>query len=249
MKAISKIKQEVYDVAGNLESGRYIAKGDECIVSEVNDNLLISISYPTSKGMRASFVRSLEDFDIGIIAFNQNDYSDVPYPAPGYENATIKSGGCGPTAMAVVLANMGIDTDPVKMAQYAIDCGARVSGGTNMKTLSKNVADDFGIGYEESSDIEQLKMVVEAGGYAIVNTGGDRSGHRGIFSNGGHYIAVVGRAGEDFMIVDPGLYNGKYNPSYRSKYVTVSGEFLYAGERALILDSENRRPRYYLYIK
>ena len=62
MRAIAAKKLPVCDSMGRTEENRYIAKGDRCELGEITQNLLIPVSYPTAKGMRSAYVRSLEGF-------------------------------------------------------------------------------------------------------------------------------------------------------------------------------------------
>ena len=65
LRAIATNKQPVYTASGVEESGRYIDKGDKCELGSITQNLLIPVTYPTSKGPRDAFVRSLEGFTQG----------------------------------------------------------------------------------------------------------------------------------------------------------------------------------------
>ena len=56
-------KISTYDEYGNVESGRYIASGDNCYISEVYTNGFVKVRYPTSSGDRWSYAKR-DDFDI-----------------------------------------------------------------------------------------------------------------------------------------------------------------------------------------
>ena len=62
MKVISTREQLVYAASGQEEEGRFIDKGDLCELGGVTDKLLIAVTYPTAKGPRSAFVKSLEGF-------------------------------------------------------------------------------------------------------------------------------------------------------------------------------------------
>ena len=56
-------KTLTYNKQGLRELGRSISAKDICIIKkEIEDNLLIEISYPTSSGMRTAYIKSLENF-------------------------------------------------------------------------------------------------------------------------------------------------------------------------------------------
>ena len=56
-------KSPTYNKQGLRELGRSISAKDICVIKkEIEDNLLIEISYPTSAGMRTAYIKSLENF-------------------------------------------------------------------------------------------------------------------------------------------------------------------------------------------
>lgn len=184
-----------------------------------------------------------------MVYYNQYNYPNVPYPSPMLPKATVKSGGCGVCCASMVLeATTGIRIPPEKMAPYAISVGARVNGGTDMHRLAEKLSEDYGIPFTEYNRIEGLISVLRAGGVAICNVAGDKAGHKGIFSNGGHYIVAAGIAADGRIIIyDPGMYEHKYASAYRRKYVEVSGARLLVDAEVLDKDCEGRSPRYYLF--
>lgn len=181
--------------------------------------------------------------------FNQNDYPNSPYQGPGFLQATIKSGGCGPTCAAMIVCNLTPTiVDPVFMADYAKKKGARVFGGTDMNVLAKELAKDFDLSLDTTDAEEVLLAHLKAGGMAIANVSGDRSGYRGVFSDKGHYIVVAGVAtGGDAIVLDPQYYEGKYNRPGRKGKVAVSGKKCICSLNVLGDDTKNRAPAYYLF--
>lgn len=179
--------------------------------------------------------------------YNQNDYGHVPYPHAAHPKATVKTSGCGVCCASMVVENLtGRLFPPQEAAAYAIENGARVPGGTDMGRLAKCLCRTFGLKVKTSDRVSELVAHLKANGVSIVNTGGDRSGHKGVFSNGGHYLTVLGINGGELIIGDPGLYDGKYDKPYR-KAVTVSGKVCLAAPAVLDEDCKNRSPRYYLF--
>lgn len=179
--------------------------------------------------------------------YNQNSYAHIPYPAPGYQNATVKSGGCGVCCASMVVEGLcGVSFGPEKSAALAIQSGARVSGGTDMKALAAAMAASFGITWHTSSDISALAAHLKAGGWAIANVGGDRSGYTGLFSSAGHYIVARGIS-DKVIIWDPGYYSGKFDKAGRKGKVTVSGSDILVQPGLLDTDCQSRSPRYYLF--
>jgi len=181
--------------------------------------------------------------------YNQNNYAHVPYPAPGYEKATVKSGGCGVCCAAMVVEGLtGGSFPPEQAAAFAIKSGARVSGGTDFRVLGKALAKAYGLTLTCSSDAAELTAHLCRGGWAVVNVGGDRAGHIGVFSNAGHYIVARGMEGGSIVLWDPGNYSGKYRRAGREG-VTVRGNDLLAAPALVDGDAANRSPRYYLFAK
>lgn len=50
------------DSTGHPEVGRYIAVGDRCTLEGITAECLIRVTYPTSKGPRTAYIKSLEGF-------------------------------------------------------------------------------------------------------------------------------------------------------------------------------------------
>lgn len=237
MKAMAYKRISVLTESGAADPKSYIAAGDLCTVGARTLAGLWPVTYPTSKGAKTRWVRELRGFLV-----NQNDFASVPYPAKGYEKATVKSGGCGVCAavMAVGAAG-GVSVSVRGMAQYAKSWGARVPGGTDMRRLTDRLCATFPLNCTTTSSISALRAHLAAGGVAICNVAG-----RGMFSTGGHYMTVLGELDGKLIIADPGLYAGKYSTPARRKSVTVSGELLLASPEVLDGDCAGRWPRYYL---
>ena len=237
MKVMAFEKIAVRDAFGLPDSKSYIAAGDLCTISDKTLAGLYPVTYPTARGEKTRWVSSLKGF-----LCNQNDYGHLPYPAPGYEKATVKSGGCGLCAVVNgVGALIGRQIPVREMRDLAKNCGARVSGGTDMKRLCQAVGTHYGLQCDQTSDLSQLMDHLKAGGVAICNTAG-----RGMFSTGGHYVTALGFVDGKLCLADPGLYAGKYSTTRRKKAVTVSGDLLLTQPQVLETDCIGRTPRYYL---
>lgn len=185
-----------------------------------------------------------------MIYYNQNNYSNYPYPSSSNPNATIKSGGCGVVCAAMIVSNMtSVKLTPPEAAQLAIDGGARVSGGTDMHKMSKIICNKYGLRYSTSSKETDLQAHLKSGGMAIANVGGDRRGWTGVFSDSGHYIVVASynTSTKKVTVLDPGYYSGKFNKEGRKGKVTVDGNYCYTTLDVLNYDTYNRTPNYYLY--
>lgn len=240
MKVMAFKRISVLGSNGLLDGKSYIAAGDLCTVGEKTPAGLYPVTYPTSKGLKTRWVRTLKGF-----LCNQREYSSLDYKAPGYPNATIKSSGCGVcAAVNVVGALTGKAISVRVMRDLAVSGGARVSGGTNMKRLASLICALYGLTVTTTSSVTELQRHLIRGGVAICNSAG-----RGMFSTGGHYVVALGILGGKVCIADPGLYTGKYSTAARKAKVTVSGDLIFADAETLNADCIGRAPRYYLFSK
>lgn len=131
-----------------------------------------------------------------------------------------------------------------KSADFALEHGARVPGGTDMGVLSRALEEAFGLKVTRTDSITVLRAALEQGSIAVVNVGGDRAGYKGVFSDSGHYLVVLAEAPDGRLVLaDPYLYAGKYDKPHRQA-VEVVGNLLYAPPDVVNKDAENRRPRY-----
>lgn len=237
MKSMAFERIDVLRQNGLPDAGSYIAPGDLCDIGEKEASGLWPVTYPTARGAKTRYLRSLSGF-----LCNQNDYAYISYPAKSYEKATVKSGGCGVCAgVNAVGALTGKCVSVRVMRDLAVDGGARVSGGTDMKRLVQLICSRYRLQCTTSSSAEELRRHLEKGGVAICNAAG-----RGMFSSGGHYVTALGLLGGKACIADSGLYTGKYSTAKRRPYVTVSGDLIFADLRVLDQDCVGRWPRYYL---
>ena len=240
MKVMAFKRISVLGSNGLPDGKSYIAAGDLCTVGEKTPTGLYPVTYPTSKGAKTRWVRTLKGF-----LCNQREYADIPYPAKGYETATIKSGGCGVCAAVNVVGALTGKCVAVRvMRDLAINGGARVSGGTDMRRLASLICGRYGLKVATTSSLPELQRHLIRGGVAICNSAG-----RGMFSTGGHYVVALGILGGKVCIADPGLYTGKYSTAARKAKVTVSGDLVFADAETLNADCIGRAPRYYLFSK
>ncbi|MCX7614873.1 MAG: hypothetical protein N2Z65_03870 [Clostridiales bacterium] len=179
--------------------------------------------------------------------YNQNNYSNVPYPSAGNPTATVKTGGSGVCCASMVVEELtGEVWPPDESALYAMKAGARITGDTKMELLASCIAKDFGLMIKTTNDINVLVSHLTRG-LAIINVGGDRTGYTGLFSDIGCYIVAAGIKDGKVIIYDPGFYEGKFLKTGRRGKVSVSGDEIYVAPEWLDKDTENCSPRYYLF--
>ncbi len=190
---------------------------------------------------------------MAFLLTNQNNFPHISYPSPSSSTATVKSGGCGPSAALMVVENL--TSSRFLMAdwiQWVISTGARVSGGTDMGTLAQALAKRFSFIYSTTSEENDLVAHVRAGGMAIANVGGAYGSWKGLFSTNGHYVTVLQVASDGRLVIgDPDFREGKYSSGtlgkWRAQYVTVKDGLVYVTQAVLHKDTLNRKPNYYLF--
>lgn len=184
----------------------------------------------------------------GVILYRQRDHAAVAYPSRRHPAATVATSGCGPTALSMVLANLlGLAVSPAETAAFALEHGARAEGGTNMRRLAAQAALRWPLKVTETCDTAELLAALQGGAMAICNTAGDRPGRKGVFSSGGHYVVAAGGDKQCLLVLDPGIYPGKYRAKHRAEAVTVFGDALLCSPKTLEQDCARRSPRYYIF--
>lgn len=152
------------------------------------------------------------------IYYNQADsrWASHPYTAPGYENATCKSSGCGPTCAAMVVSSCKEIIYPDQMCDISKENGYRVSGGTS-DGLYTYIANRWGIEMKRLSSSYEAHQACKEGYFVIIAC------RAGLWTTGGHFILAVGATDSDIEIYDPYLYNGKFDTSSRRGKVRLEG--------------------------
>lgn len=142
--------------------------------------------------------------------FKQNDpkWEDVLYTYKNKhsKNQTIGNSGCGPSALADIVATWWDEKiTPVEMCKLAVDKNYRLkTGGTNHKFF-EYVAKLYGGHYCETTSHTYAKKAIENGHYVIVNVGPSR------WTSGGHFICWWKISGSTVYINDP--YDTKHTPA------------------------------------
>ncbi len=181
---------------------------------------------------------------------NQNDYPDMEYKtnaqdkqSDSYINGTIARSGCGLCSLAMMIERLTLKELPLEEAvQLSYQYHANEKPGTSLKILAPVIAEKFDLDYEPCDDEDQLNKWLAEGGMAIVNTGGDREGFTNDFCHSGHYMLINGCLNGYYRILDPNYKAGQYG-----KRVNDVDGILYVGYSVLEDNTENRRPRYYLF--
>ena len=124
-------------------------------------------------------------------------WADTPYGKEG----TIKSAGCGPTSMAMVMKSYGSDVDPRDTAQWAVDNGYRVYGQGTSWDYFKAIGNTAGLTTNAFTGVDQAKQYLQLG---IPVIGSMRPGTFKRGTSGGHFIVFSGIKGSNVTVNDPG---------------------------------------------
>ncbi|MDO4199119.1 MAG: hypothetical protein Q4D13_09065 [Erysipelotrichaceae bacterium] len=187
---------------------------------------------------------------------NQNDYPDVIYLTNmGKEDkrhdTSILESGCGICAamMIVEFFYPEISFTMEDAINMAYEAKANISAGTNFFRYGDKLSEKFDLEYTISEKKEDFLDHLNSGNIVLINVGGDREGHIGILSHGGHYIVADGIVDDKIRILDPGLTDTKYLEEGRIGKVEVDGDYIYCDVDIIMEDTENRRPNPFFLFK
>lgn len=107
------------------------------------------------------------------------------------------------------------------LADVFVENGYRSANNGTYWSAYRAVADEFDIGYTETSNIDKMLDLLKNNHYIIASCG------NGLFTTGGHYIVLYGIENDTLKIYDPYLYSGKFDTSTRRGKVTVNGNTVY----------------------
>lgn len=144
------------------------------------------------------------------VDYKQTDgkWGSLKYAVHG-ETSTIKSAGCGPTAMADVLsAIVSTYIDPVTCAAWALQHGYKAKGGGSYYTYPAAQGAEYGVtvrrlntaniyGNTGSGVHAEALAELQAGNWIISCMG------KGLWTSSGHYIVVYGYRDGMVYINDP----------------------------------------------
>lgn len=144
------------------------------------------------------------------VDYKQTDsrWGSLPYRVPG-ETSTVKSSGCGPTAMADVLAALVSPyIDPVTCASWSRQHGYKVLRSGTSYSYPVAQAAAYGVSvrrlntanaYNRPADAVHGQALAElqAGNWLVACMG------KGLWTSSGHYIVVYGYSAGKVYICDP----------------------------------------------
>ncbi len=184
---------------------------------------------------------------------NQRRYSYIPYPQcmdhpndPYGKNGTVRSGGCGLCSTCMVIDHLTTEEFSVReCTELSISTGANHGDGTDMKILGPVVAEKFNLDFTMTNDINEVVKALHNGGGVVATVTAFCDGNKGIFTNGGHYIALMAAdENDEITVLDPSWTSKKYKKWVKEGIVREEGTIVYAS--AEVLHAE-RNPRWMTY--
>lgn len=141
------------------------------------------------------------------IYYSQEDkrWSAVPYTRTGNSKQTLGSSACGPTSFAMVVSTYKDKVIlPPETAAFAVERGYRTVDSGTAWSYFDAIARHYGLTCKQSGSLVEVKQALTAGALVIATMG---PGH---MTGGGHYVLLVGIAGEWISVHDPNHDNTKY---------------------------------------
>ena len=171
----------------------------------------------------------------GLTYYSQADsrWASKLYTSTNNHSQTMKSSACGPTCSAMVVSSAKGAILPTTLARLSVDNGYRTASSGTAWAFYPFVADYFGFKeYHKTDDFNKAmtylsqKNAVGSSKYYIICSCGS-----GLFTSSGHYIVLASLDGNTIQVMDPYLYNGKFNTaSRRNANVEVKGTSAYVSK-------------------
>ena len=245
-----EIKSEVADTKNAVENGGQVEtkevavasiKEEEEVTDEGADEKLLeadglveqeNISY---NGDNAGKGLNLLGKWQGLTYYSQADsrWATKLYTSTNNKTQTMKSSACGPTCSAMVVSSAKGAILPTTLASLSVDNGYRTANSGTAWAFYPFVADYFGFKeYYKTDDFNKAmaylseKNAIGTSKYYIICSCGS-----GLFTSSGHYIVLASLNGDTIQVMDPYLYNGKFNTaSRRNANVEVKGTSAYVSK-------------------
>ncbi len=167
------------------------------------------------------------------------------------KTTTVKSSGCGMCAAVMVadrlLPNCEFDLSDAISLSYSVK--ANFKRGTSYDRFAPAFAEKLGLKWEGSKNLEDLRRCLRTGGAAVVLVGGDREGHIGLFTHGGHYMTVISEEADGrFAILDPSFRPDKFEEEGRPGKVEIKNDVIILCDgKTLEEETETKPTPYHLF--
>lgn len=191
-----------------------------------------------------------------MIYLNQLEYPDLPYPTKVKKevprmDSTVRSSGCGLCSICMVIDGLTTETLPIEeCVRIAMECEANHSTGTDMKVLAPVIAERFGLKYTQSNELSDAIEHLKKGGKIVAHVGVPEGKEIGLFTKGGHYIALIATDGETFTILDPSYSPTKFAiPERAGKVDEKNAPILYCDVHTTHAEMKPNRVKYHMFEK
>lgn len=177
----------INDSRGRKYSGKYPARS---VVNNANMGWAMSPA-----GGRGADKDMLNNFP--YLLQGDGRWGSSLYTAKGDSSQTIKSSGCGPTSMAMILRSYGYNVSPIDTCNFSLKNGYRTANqGTSWGFFSA-IAKAYGLECMDlGKDTSKVSQALD-NGFPIVASMG-----KGTFTKGGHFIAIVGKDTNGNIVVN-----------------------------------------------
>lgn len=146
--------------------------------------------------------------EIPVVYFNQADpeWANIYYDTRFFKKQTIRSGGCGPTSLAIVYCSLvEADMTPADMASFAMENGYCAAPQGSYRSLFTSGAEQLGLTCYYSGEDLGTALSYLSQDCLIVSLMGP-----GIFCDGGHFVVIRGIT-EDGKILVADCWNEANN--------------------------------------
>ena len=190
-----------------------------------------------------------------MLYLNQLEYEHIPYPTRVKQaeprNSTVRSSGCGLCSACMVVDGLTTEVLTIEeCVRIAMECEANHSVGTDMKVLAPVIAERYGLRYTQSNELSEAIACLQRGGRIIAHVGVPEGKEIGLFTKGGHYIALIASDGETFTILDPSYKAGKFDiPERAGKVDERHAPILYCDVHTVHAEMKPNRIKYHMFEK
>ena len=88
-----------------------------------------------------------------------------------------------------------------------------------------------------TNDPGRLRYCLRSGGAAVLHIKGDRDGHVGVFSHGGHYAVAISEERDGrIAVLDPSFFKGKYEEAGRKGLVVMKNDVISICDMQVIIE-------------
>lgn len=176
----------INDSRGKRYSGKYPSRS---VVNNAN------MAWAMSRGGRGTDKDMLNNFP--FLLQGDGRWGSSLYTAKGDSSQTIKSSGCGPTSMAMILRSYGHNVSPIDTCNFSLNNGYRTANQGTSWGFFPAIAKAYGLECMDlGKDTSKVSKALDNGFPVIASMS------KGTFTSGGHFIAIVGKDTNGNIVVN-----------------------------------------------